>query len=415
MPGVTKLAKGAVLALVVLALAGYGYARWSGGDYTVKLVSRSAAQLVNGSPVRINGFIAGNVTDLAVRDGKAQITVALYESHAPLHAGTTGRIEWNSALGERELTLRPGPGKNPEIPEGSIVPVDLTQVEVGEILAALNGPTRARLASLIQGLNKTVNGSERDIQATLTSAGSTVNALGELLEAVGRDGPAVRSLVEQLSDMVAEAAQRQGDVQNVVRNLTAFTGDVASRQRELTDSLRELPPTLRTAEQTLGKVQATSGPARELLNDLRPATARLPETARNLAPVLREVRPAVAELRPMLGSAQELLGHTPGLLDTAHATMPQGAQSLRNYRQAVSFLRPYTPELVGWLTNWGQNFAPYDSQGHLWSAVLGNVGPLANNESLVMPPGIHKSSRPAPGEAVGQPWHAEDASGSPIR
>ncbi|WP_312858106.1 MlaD family protein [Pseudonocardia pini] len=401
--------------LVVLLLAAFVWSRWPGGDYTVKLVMTSATQLVYGSPVLVNGFEAGNVTGIEVRNGKAVVTVGLDDTHAPLRDGTTGHIEWSSTLGERFLTLDPGPAENPEMPDGAMFEAEISQVEVDEVLAALDEPTRVELSSLIAQLDSTVDGSQDDLNATLRSAGPAVGALGEVLGAVGRDGEAIKQVVTQLRDLVETATERQEAVRGTVEGLTTFSSTVAAQQQALSDSLAELPSTLHTADGTLKKVPEAGASATELLQDLQPGTAQLTETARNLSPVLQDLRPAVGRLRPTLEAAQALLGRTPGLLDTVHGTFPQATETLEAYQPAVGFLRPYTPELVGWFYNWGMNFSIYDSQGHLWAAILGNVGPLANNESLVTPPPIEKESEPVPGSAVGQPWDgAHDATGSPI-
>ncbi|WP_347402921.1 MlaD family protein [Protofrankia symbiont of Coriaria ruscifolia] len=381
-------------------------------SYEVKLVMPSAAQLADGSPVWVNGAKAGSVQSLEVKDGKALVTVSLTGDYAPLHDGTTSRVEWNSALGERMLTLYPGPGENATIPKNGLVKGQSLQIEVDQVLAALDQPTRDKLTSLLKELNQTVDGREPDLAATLKSAGSSVQALGEVLQAVGRDGPAIRSLVTQLQQMVSVGADHRRDIAAVVGDLTSLTGAVAGQQQQLSDSLQELPSTLQTAKGTLDRVPAAGEPIIALLQDLKPATGRLPSIARNLSPVLTELRPAVADLRPTLGSAQALLRETPGLIDVAHGVVPPATQFVRSIQPAVSFLRPYTPEGIGMLHNWGQAFAPYDGEGHVWAGLLA-PGTNMIDESLVQPPGSRRDPEPYPGQPVGQPW--VDATGSGMR
>jgi phospholipid/cholesterol/gamma-HCH transport system substrate-binding protein len=280
------------------------------------------------------------------------------------------------------------------------------------VLSALDKPTRERLNSLIGQLNDTTSGREKDLQATLRSAGPAVKALGEVLQAVGRDGPAIRDLVTQLSKMTAVAARHREDISGSVRNLSSLTGAVSQQESQLSNTLRELPSTLRTTQDTLDRVPRAGAATTPLLKDLEPATRRLVAVARNLSPVLTDLKPAVANLRPMLVDTQNLLGRTPRLLDTAHQVLPPVQSAIESYQPAISYLRPYTPELVGWLHNFGQSFAGYDSQGHFWAATLA-PGLNAFDDSLVQPPTSYTSSRPVPGEVVGQPW--TDAQGSEMR
>lgn len=392
--------------------SGLGYQALSGGDYQVQFVIPSAANLVGGSPVWVDGTDAGHVERLEVRDGKAVAYVSIDDEYAPLHGGTKSFVEWNSALGERIFTVYPGPAKNPVIPDGGLLKGQSRQVEVDEVLAALDAKTRERLTSLLGQLNGTISGQETDLRSTLRSAGPAVNALGHVLEAVGQDGPAIRTLVNQVREVTKVVSTRRSDVAGTVQRMTDLTDRVATQEGNLSEGLRELPATLRTAKATLDRVPEAGQATVPLLEDLRPATERLPSVAANLQPVLRDLRPAVGKLRPTLAQADRLLGETPGMLDSAHQVLPQVTRAVGAYQPAVSFLRPYTPELVGWFHNWGQTFAPYDSQGHVWAAVLA-PGSNAVNESVVQPPGSVTSPRPYPGEVVGQPW--TDAHGSGMR
>lgn len=380
--------------------------------YELKLVVPSAAQLTVGSPVWIDGAEVGGVTRLEERDGKAIVTVDLPGADVPLHDGTTTRIEWKSVLGERVVTVYPGPAQNAPIPSGALYEAHSAQIEVDQVLAALDAPTRDRLNSLLQGLNRTLDGREADLQATLRSAGPAVQALGEILHAVGRDGPAIRAVVTQLHEVTAPLAQRQTAIADVVGDLTALTGAVAAEQDQLRDGLRELPATLDTARATLDKVAPASSATVPLLNDVRPATERLPSIAADLSPVMRDLEPVVAQLRPTLEAAQHLLELSPGLLDTGHDVIPEVRSALDGYQPALHFLRPYTPELAGWLTSWGQGFAGYNADSHVWA--LGLAGGLGEvNEHPALLPGERVRDEPAPGELVGQPW--TDAHGSGMR
>lgn len=398
----------AVLGLAVLG----GYLLQATGNYEIKLVMRSAAQVVQGSPVWVDGFKAGDVSELETRDGKAVVTVALDDEYAPLHEGMRSRVEWKSVLGERIVTLYPGPPQNPEIPDGAMYEASTSQIELDQVLSALDKPTRARLSSLMTQLDQTLKGNEADLQSTIRSAGPTVHALGAVLEGVGRDGPAIRSLITQLRKMTATVAQRQGPMRETVGSLTQLTGSMAEQQKALTKGLAELPSTLRETGETLGRVPAAGNETVPLLKDLQPATAKLPSVARNLSPVLKDLRPTVARLRPTLAASDELLRSTPGLMDTAHGVLPPAQRALERLGPAINFLRPYTPEAAGWLTNWNTQFATYDSQGHMWSGLLA-PGPSALNDNVVLPPPLKKPEAPQPGAAVGQPW--TDANGSPPR
>lgn len=400
---------------VVLAAVGSGiWAMLDASTYRVNIVMPSATNLVEGGDVQVNGLSAGKVESIEVRDRKAVVTAALDSDFAPLRDGTTAQVEWKAALSERIIQLSPSPDRNAEIPNDGMLRADAqAPVEIDQVLAALDPETRGRVTSLVQRLQGTVGGNEPDLNRTLRTAGPTVRSLGQVLTAVGTDGPAIRSLVTQLTQMTGTLAQRQSDMSGIVQDLSGFANGTAEQREQLRRSLHELPPTLRTAKSTLDSVPGAVDQSLPLLHDLRPAAAKLPSVSRNLSPLLADLRPATAELKPTLQSAQGLLARTPAMLDSAHGVLPGAKTAIDRSAPALSFLRPYTPELMGWLANWGSAAANRDSYGNyarIWvQAGAANV----NVNPGVVPPGVESRSTRTPGELEGQPW--TDATGSGIR
>jgi phospholipid/cholesterol/gamma-HCH transport system substrate-binding protein len=188
---------------------------------------------------------------------------------------------------------------------------------------------------------------------------------------------------------------------------------VVAQREALGGTLTELPGTLRQARTTLDSVPGTVDEVTPLLDALAPATERLPGVASDLRPLLSDLRPAIAELRPTLDAASELLQVTPGLLDSGTATVPELKETFSGLTPALDFLRPYTPELAGFLTNWNSANANFDRNGH-YARIYVTAG--AENVQVnpgVLPPGTTKNLIPLPGELVDQPW--TDAFGEGMR
>ncbi|NBH07489.1 MlaD family protein [Amycolatopsis sp. SID8362] len=404
------------IGVVAVAVLGAGTAAAAMGtdDYQVGVLLDSATNVVPGGTVQVNGFEVGSVSDISVESGKAKLVLSLEGDHVPLHDGAVVRIEWKAALGERMVNITDGPGGNAAIPDGGLIKGEMpVPMEFDQVLAALDAPTRAKLSSLINRLDSTVKGNEADLNRTVRSAGPAVAALGEVLRGLGSDGPAIKQMVSQLDTMVGTLAGHEADLRTVVDQLSKTTSLTAEQHQALAAVLAKLPGTLRTAGKTLGDVPGAVDKAVPLLKDLEPATAKLPDVSRDLRPVLTDLRPLVAELRPTLTDAQALLNYTPGLLDTAHATVPGLNAAVTGLLPALSFLRPFTPEAAGLLANWGSANANYDSNGHYSRIfVQAGAGSLNVNPGIV-PPGVTKNPTPLPGSPVGQPW--TDAFGSGIR
>ena len=96
-----------------------------------------------------------------------------------------------------------------------------------------------------------------------------------------------------------------------------------------------------------------------------------------LAPFLRALRPLVQDARPTIRDLSRLI-NSPGadndLIDAnkllprlqrvASPAFTSGRQALEKAQPVLEFARPYTPELVGWLRDFGQGASTYDANGH---------------------------------------------------
>lgn len=382
--------------------------------YKATVTLDSAANIVNGGPVLVNGFAAGHVDSINVVGGKAQVTFSLDSGFAPLHSGATVAVQWKATLSERQLDITDGSSSNPQIPNGGTISgVQASPVELDDILDALDAPTRANLSSMITRLNDVVNGQSANAKATIASGGPALQAVGQLLTALGTDGPALKNLVTRTSDMLGVLASRDQSLQNIVVSLNNATATVASRRQQLSSTLTALPQTLSQLRNTLNELPSVAGQAVPLLNDLAPASAKLATTAHDLAPVLTELNPLAANLKPALAYAQQVLGVAPKFLTNSHDVVPQLQTTVGKGQVAVNYLRGYTPEVMGFLSTWASAFSNYDNGGNYGRLYALEGASSFDNNPGVLPPGITNDPHPAPGGIVNQPW--TDAAGSGVQ
>jgi phospholipid/cholesterol/gamma-HCH transport system substrate-binding protein len=398
---------------IALVIAGVWFL--AGNTYTVKVAMPSATNIVNGGTVQLNGFEVGSVSSIQAQQNQAILELKIDRDYAPLHEGAVVLVPYKALLGERVVDITDGPSTNAVIPNHGLIVGQMPKpTEFDQILNTLDKPTLDHLKSLVNGLDDTVKGHEGDVNATLQASGPALQALGGVLDAVGTDGPAIRALVTRLNELTGTVANHQNDVRTIVTQLTRLTSLAASRQQQLRDSLSALPPTLETAKTTLDKVPPVAHKVVPLLHDLDPATDRLKDVAGNLNPLLKDLRPALHDLRPTISDLNKLFDNTPGLLDVYNDGASQGlTEALDNLSDPLDFLRPYTPEAIGWLSNWNSAFANYDSNGH-FARIFVQAGStsLMGNPGIV-PPGVRVTPYPAPGQNGGTPW--TDAFGSGVR
>jgi phospholipid/cholesterol/gamma-HCH transport system substrate-binding protein len=373
--------------------------------YHASVMSPSAINLVAGTPLRIKGFPAGTVEKITAVGDKARIDFTIDRDHAPLHDGASATIAWKALLGERYLDIADGPANGPVLPDGAMLPGTMAApVEIDDVLSMLDPPTREKLASLLRGLDSTVTPAAPDINATLASAGPAVGALGDVLRGVGTDGQAIRQLLTRVNGLTGALSSRDAQLRDIIAQLADSSQVMATRGEQLRQVLAEVPGTLDKATTVLGTVPDTVDAAGPLLDDLRPATEKLVPVAANLRPLLADLRPTIADLRPTLDSASQLLGVTPGLLDSLHETVPKTNQALVGLTPALDFLRPYAPEMVGWMANWGSAMSNYDANGHYTRGMVQTGVEAWNANPGITGPGVTADQTPPPGAAAGEPW-----------
>jgi phospholipid/cholesterol/gamma-HCH transport system substrate-binding protein len=385
----------------------------SANDYQVSVVLPNANNIIKGGSVMREGYRAGSVKSIEVVDGKAKLLLDLDDSFGKLHEGVRADVAWKGTIGERLITLTDGPKKNAEIPSGALLTdVASEPVEMAEVLSSLDAPTRKNLNTLIKNINATTSGHEKDMQAALKTSGPAVEQLGAMLGDLGADGEAISQILTQSNRTMGILVDRQRTLSQVVADLSGMSENVVTRRKELGQTLETLPEVLEEGQKTFDVVPDAVDETIPLLEDLEPASEQLAETSKNLEPVLQDLRPAVQDLRPALGSLAKLLNETPAMMDAGTATFPDIDKALKGSQPAVDFLRPYTPEIVGWLSNWASQAGNYDSNGH-----YSRFGILHGAESVIPAvskgAGVTQNLEPKPGDPVEQPW--EDAYGDGVR
>ena len=123
----------------------------------------SSAQAVTpgqGQTVNIAGIKVGQVTGVDLESGTAVVTMQIDNSYAPLiHPNASLLLRPRTGLQDMTIEIDPGSG-NKQVNEGSTVPLAQTQpnVQPDQILASLDGDTRAYLQLLLQAAGKGLGG-----------------------------------------------------------------------------------------------------------------------------------------------------------------------------------------------------------------------------------------------------------------
>lgn len=357
----------AAVAIVVLTRGG--------DEREYRLVFDNASQIVKGGTVRIGGVQAGTVRQISLtRDHLAELRISVDRRYGPLRDGTTAtiRVTGIGSVAARYVDLSPGPSYRRALRDDARIPVDRTTsvVEVDQVFNALDRPTRASLQRAVGGLAASLDGRGAEANASARQLPRALTALRRLAADVNDQSAQFQQLMvdtgRAMQGLGREPERLTGAISGARRTLDALAGESDALRTTVTD----LPGTLAAGSDSLAEVRGA-------LPDLRRLTDAAERSSRDLAPFLRQLRPVLdratpvtAELREAVdrpGRGNDLLDalqDLPALATATHRAAPASRAALRQSTPLLSFIRPYAPELGGWLRSFGGAAATYDANGH---------------------------------------------------
>jgi phospholipid/cholesterol/gamma-HCH transport system substrate-binding protein len=357
--------------VVVVALLMFG----GGNGYTVTAVFPNAGQLVKGNYVEVGGRPIGKVKSIEL-DGNAQARVKLSVGSGfdPLHAGTTAVIRASSLSGiaNRYVELQPGPNSAPKIEDGGLVGADKTQapVDLDQLFNTLDPKTRKGLQDIVLGGATQYRGKSKQAAEALHYFNPAISTSARVTRELVFDRLAFQRFVTQTAETVSALDARRGDLAALVGNANTTAKAIGDENVALGRALGLLPDTLRRANTTFVNLRATLDDLDVLVNASKPATKDLAPLFRKLRPLIEQSRPTIRDLRFLIrkqgpnNDLIELMSKMPKLAKIGKETFPHDIAALTKSLPVISYIRPYTPDLTGWITKFAESANPYDANGH---------------------------------------------------
>ncbi len=370
---------GAVVLVASVLLGG-------GAETEYKLRFETAGQLVNDDDVQIGGRRVGSIKDIRLTsDNQAEVTIAVEDGFTPLTTGTTAIIRATSLSGiaNRYIALTKGPGENLEA--GALLGAEktITPVDIDQLFATFDEKTRKGLQNFIAGSAQQLDGVAPQANRGLEYLNPALTATQRVVNEITRDQQVFRDFVSTTARVTSAVAERRDDLSGLVANGNKSMNAIGSENASLSSALQVLPPTLRRANTTFVNLRATLDDLDTLVEVSKPATKNLAPFLRQLRPLVADARPTIADLRKLVrtpgqgNDLVELLQKAPRLELEARPAFKGSIAALRKSRSVLEFIRPYTPELTGWLRDFGQTTANYDANGH-----FARVSPIFNAFSV---------------------------------
>jgi phospholipid/cholesterol/gamma-HCH transport system substrate-binding protein len=370
------LARVAGFAVLVVAIAAVAYVLFGGnGGTQYTLIFQNASQLVGDNDVQIGGRRVGKVDDIKLTDdNQAAIKISVDDDFAPLREGTTATVRLTSLSGvaNRYIALSPGPNNAKEIPAGATLPADDTTaaVDLDQIFDMLDPKTRKGLSNLIQGFGAQYEGKGPQANKSLEYFAPALSSTSAVAAALTEDQKTFEDFVVNTAGLMTTLANKSSTLTDLISNGNQTAGAIARENQSLAEALAVLPATLKQGSTTFVNLRSTLDDLDQLVDASKPAAKNLAPFLRDLQPLLREANPTLSKLAKTFSQPgpnndlRDALAASPSLASAAKTASPNTIKALEKATPVLKFLRPYTPEFVGWLRDFGQSTSNYDANGH---------------------------------------------------
>lgn len=396
--------------LGIATIVGYLYANAGGyvpgfsktRHYKLAFDVPTLANVVPFADVYTAGVPIGKVDTInRVNSDSMRITMLLDDVASPAHEGTTAQISEKALTGQPMIKLVPGTG--PELPSGAVLPASDVKptVQLRDVLASLDKPTRDSLGSVIRSLSQGTDGRQKDVSGIFEGF-SDIGTNGDTaLDALANQSVQLQQVFNELTQVMDAFDAGQGQIAQLVSSADRLTAATAGQQLAVEDSMRKLPGVLDSATSASDDITRLSTALRPVAADLRTAAPDLNAGLDALPPSARDLRGSLGPLDNVLTGASPTFHKVPDFKDETHDFVPPATDILRDLNPMLRYIDPYYRELpvfFGGFAGSLHHFEPLpDGQNMVRLKPYGDARTIRPNP-LHMPEGIFmKNPYPEPG------------------
>ncbi|MHB8693259.1 MAG: MlaD family protein [Solirubrobacteraceae bacterium] len=402
----------AVIAVIVLDSGGSSYA------HRLTVTVPEATNVIAGQSIKLAGVQVGEVSSVAPanRGHAATLVLSLGDSAWPVPVGSTMLLRWGGTVnfGDRYLQLQLARRAGAVYQDGAVFPARdfAVPVEFDTLLRVFNTRTRASLRDFLGQASAAALADRRALARALDAAPPALTQADFVLRDLDAQEQAVSTTILS-GDRVLGAVQAANPGLKTLLDAAAGTfSAIADQAGSLQQTLSGAAATLTNVRDTLRQANGTLLAAQTLSQRIAPGVTQVRATAQPLDQVLVTLRHVGPDAEATLNSAGAAAPYLTPLLTKLTVLSPE-LQSIG--RQAVTNLkciRPYTPDIVSFFTNWGDLFSNPDTKDEIIRAQVQNYGPAFSNASFYntaqaakLFPGLTYGFPRPPGYNAAQPWY----------
>lgn len=327
-----------ILVVVSLGVAGYilsnqrlylpAWVPVVGTDFYVVNAEFSSAQAVTpgqGQTVNIAGVSVGEIGNVTLKNGAANVELKIRRSHAPIYKDATMLLRPRTPLSDMYIDMKPGNPKAGEIKEGGTVPLANTKptVNFDEFLSVLDADTRDYLQNLLTAAGQGLDGQASNLRQGLKRFPTTgkygtrivkqlqkrhknikraITNLALLSKALGDNSKIFASLIDSSSTTFRVWASQQESIRQIIQTAPGAFGKTA-------DALEASEPVIEDSAVAFKNLQPLAKNLGVSLESLRPFFRDQTKVTRDqFRPLARESKPLLEVLSP---ASSDLVKLTP--------------------------------------------------------------------------------------------------------
>jgi phospholipid/cholesterol/gamma-HCH transport system substrate-binding protein len=335
-----------------------------------------------GQTIRVAGVRVGDVQDVDLEDGLGVVTFAIDREYLPIYKDATLLMRPTTGLKDMFFQLDPGTKAAGEYEEGGTVPVANTapDVNLDEVLEALDSDTQAYLRLLLVGAGKGLEGRDKDLGELLGGLGPINEDLRRLSSKVASRQQNVRNLVHNFNILTGRIAQADQDLIQLVSTSNSALGAIAEQDPSVRRAVELLGPTLTQAESTLTEVADFAEVLGPTFNDLRPFARNLDEANMSLESLANSATPVIEkEIRPFVRAARKPVPDLRRAADRYSEAAPR-LTTIGKKLNVLTNMAAYNPDIDGDGNGQDPTGTPQRDEGFLyWAGWLGHNGNMLFN------------------------------------
>jgi phospholipid/cholesterol/gamma-HCH transport system substrate-binding protein len=317
-----------------------------------------------GQTVDIAGVKVGEISNVELKNGRAVVTMKILPKYGAVYRDASMLLRPKTGLKDMIVELSPGNPTSGKLKSGSTVPIQNTLPDINpdEILASLDGDTRAYLRLLLAGGAQGLRNNQAQLAAVFKRFEPTARDVAKITTLLSKRQANLRRVIHNFQLLSTELSTRDSSISAFVVSNNAVFQHLANQDANLQATLQLLPPTLVQANSALAKTG-------RLANALGPSLQALRPTARALGPTLVQVRPFLKKTTPIIQNQ---------LRPFTVASIP----TIRKLKPAARDLAALTPNLVTTfkVLNYALNELAYNPPGSrdegflFWTAWANHLG-----------------------------------------